>query len=564
MRAKELIIAVALISLTWNISAQEETVPPRFPNGRPEVCFRFATPSPSVLRNISAVISIDKVKGDSVYAYANTREFAGFVRLGIPYTEMPAPSMLHHYKMHGLTKGTQTWDAYPTYHSYLQTMQEFAASYPALCTLDTLGRSVNQRLLLSMKLSGKPAVNGPKPEVMQSSTIHGNEPSGTVFMLELIDYLTRNYQKDSLVTRLLDSLDIYINPLVNPDGLYFSSDSDVYGATRENANSVDLNRNFPDPIDGPHPDGNSYQPETQAMMSFYNTHHILISSMYHEGSEVLNYPWDSQQKRHPDEKWFIAISKVYADSAQYYGPPGYFTSITPSGYVDGWDWYLVYGGLQDYSTYFRGDRDITIEINDTKTPPGDQLPIYWNALYRSFLHYFENAFYGLHGTLRDSASLQQLNAKIELPSIDMDSSWVYSTNGTFYRFRAGDTTDLLVTAPGYDSLRLRNVIISDQKQTRLDILMHKSGTQGVELITAGSTIRFYPNPFDAVIKLEMSSNVSLPVHIVVYDVSGRRCLEQTLQSGFMQVDASGLKPGLYLLSVYKGSIPLASGRMVKL
>ena len=84
-----------------------------------------------------------------------------------------------------------------------------------------------------------------------------------VLSLRLIDYLLNNYSVNDRVTEIVNNVEIWINPLANPDGAYTNNNS-VYGAIRYNANWVDLNRNYPDPEDGPHPDGNPYQIETEA------------------------------------------------------------------------------------------------------------------------------------------------------------------------------------------------------------------------------------------------------------------------------------------------------------
>ena len=84
------------------------------------------------------------------------------------------------------------------------------------------------------------------------------------------------------MNNLVNEIDIWINPLANPDGETRWGNQDVWNATRYNANWVDLNRNYPDPEDGPHPDGNAYQPET--IMFFRTCRH---SKLYN----VSKYAW---------------------------------------------------------------------------------------------------------------------------------------------------------------------------------------------------------------------------------------------------------------------------------
>jgi murein tripeptide amidase MpaA len=87
-------------------------------------------------------------------------------------------------------------------------------------------------------------------------------------MMHLIDYLLEGYGTDPRITEMIDNTEIFINPLANPDGTYHGGNNSVYGAQRYNANNIDLNRNYPDPADGPHPDGNAWQQETVAFMAY--------------------------------------------------------------------------------------------------------------------------------------------------------------------------------------------------------------------------------------------------------------------------------------------------------
>ena len=73
-----------------------------------------------------------------------------------------------------------------------------------------------------------------------------NETLGFILLQRLADYLLTNYGIDSLVTELVDNVEIWLCPLANPDGTYQNDNSTISSARRYNANMVDLNRNFPD------------------------------------------------------------------------------------------------------------------------------------------------------------------------------------------------------------------------------------------------------------------------------------------------------------------------------
>jgi hypothetical protein len=466
-------IIVLLALFSFQSAFSQQTKPGNlFPNGRPEVYFKFYKPVNISISSISRIISIDRRRGDTIYAYANPSEFRRFQQFNITSQIHTAPSLLTKAAMSDNAKGMQTWDTYPTYSAYVSMMQTFATAYPALCHLDTIGTSQNGHLLLFLEISNHPRAIEAKPEFMYSSTMHGDEVTGYVLMLRLIDYLLSNYGTDSLVTRLVNNLHIWINPLANPDGTYAGGDNTVIGATRYLSSGWDPNRNYPDPQYGPHPDGDvKWEKETIAMMNFVQKHQFVMSANFHGGDEVVNYPWDTWVKRHPDDTWMQFISKEYADSVQYYGPASYFQSVELNGYTDGYDWYTINGGRQDYMTYYLHGRETTIELSIAKTPTASYLPTYWTANYRSFLHYMEESTFGLHGIISDSSSGKPVRAAITIPGHDADHSEVYSDSITGYytRLIAAGNYNFLISATGYYSKLVTGVSISNRHTTLKNI-----------------------------------------------------------------------------------------------
>jgi hypothetical protein len=464
---------IVLLSLFSFQSAFSQQIKPGnlFPNGRPEVYFKFFKPASVSIADISRIISIDRRRGDTIYAYANPSEFLRFQQFNITSEILTAPSLLTKAVMSDNAKGMQIWDTYPTYSAYVSMMQTFASTHPSLCHLDTIGTSQKGHLLLFLEISNHPRAIEAKPEFMYSSTMHGDEVTGYVLMLRLIDYLLSNYGSDSLVTRLVNNLHIWINPLANPDGTYYGGDSTVIGATRYLFNGVDPNRNFPDPEYGPHPpDYPVWAKETIAMMNFMEHHRFVMSANFHGGNEVVNYPWDTWYKRHPDDTWMQIISREFADTVHNYGPAGYLTDLN-NGITDGYDWYTINGGRQDYETYFLHGRETTIELSYAKTPDAVSLPIFWNSLYHSFLHYMEESTFGLHGIITDSISGKPIRAIIAIPGHDADHSEVYSDSVTGYytRLIAAGNYNFLISATGYYSKLVSGVSITNRQTTLKNI-----------------------------------------------------------------------------------------------
>ena len=68
------------------------------------------------------------------------------------------------------------------------------------------------------------------PKFFYSSTMHGDEVTGYYFMLRLIDTLVNGVENDVQIQNILSSSIVYINPLSNPDGTYYSGDNNVSGS----------------------------------------------------------------------------------------------------------------------------------------------------------------------------------------------------------------------------------------------------------------------------------------------------------------------------------------------
>ena len=279
------------------------------------------------------------------------------------------------------------WNCYPTYQTYLDMMQQWATDYHALCHVDTIGTSIKGRLILSMYIAVQTDDDLYRPEFFYSSTMHGDEVTGFVMMLRLIDTLLKGYGNNPQYTDLINSTRISINPLSNPDGTYNGGNNTLRGCMRYNSNWVDLNRNYPDPF-GTAP-MNSQQKENTAMINYLSNHNFKLSANLHGGSEVMNYPWDSftsSENPHPDRDWWIEVCKRFIDTSRLYNS-NHFIDVNNQGYIEGGDWYIISNGRQDYVNYYHGCREMTMEISTDKTLSSDQLPEYWRFLQHSLVNY---------------------------------------------------------------------------------------------------------------------------------------------------------------------------------
>ena len=423
------------------------------------------------LAEMSSLISIDKVDGRSVVAYANNKEYEKFLTLGLETTLLTPPSMLENHNMYdGVTRDKYEWNEYPTYEAYESMMIEYAESYSDKCSLIELGTLKSGRKLLIIRIN-----NGDlnKPKVLLTSTIHGDETTGFVLMLRLIDELLTS-EGSPEVDNVMNNVDLFICPNANPDGTYRKGNHTVKGATRSNAFGIDMNRNYPDRVEGEHPDGKDYAFETELFMSLADDYQFTMSANYHGGAEVVNYPWDNCTDTHVDDDWWQMISRQYADLAQCENPD--YMTDRDNGITNGADWYMINGSRQDYMNYYEQCREITIECSNVKCPPSSDLPLYWKYNRNSIYALINQVLFGIHGTVKDAETYQPLKASVKILNHDKEYSMVESQlpYGDFYRPIKAGTYILEISADGYIT-KQEKVVITDNEKVTLDVLLDKYG-----------------------------------------------------------------------------------------
>lgn len=428
-----------------------------------EVYFSFNYEKKSQLDRLSKIISLDhKIEKTTAYAYANKKQFENFLKENIEFKLIN-----NQVSFDNISKNN--WDYYPTYNQYVDMMYAFADSFPNICKVHSLGTLNSGREILIVNISDNVGQKENEPSFLYTSSMHGDELTGYVLMLRFIDDILNKYNVNNRITNLVNEIDIWINPLANPDGAYAGGNSNVWGATRSNANFIDLNRNFPDPQDGPHPDGNPWQEETLIFMGLSDTINFNLSSNLHTGAVVANYPWDTWSQLTADDSWWQHVCNEYADTCQFYGTGNYFTNYN-DGIINGYDWYEVDGGRQDYMNYYKHCREFTLELSNDKTPNPQELPSFWNATHPSFYNYMEQSLYGLRGIITDSVTGLPIKARVEIANHDVDSSHVYSSLpiGNYHRYIYQGNYSFTFSKSGYHSKTI-NASILNNNTTYLNV-----------------------------------------------------------------------------------------------
>lgn len=479
----------------------------------------------ATLQSLSRDFSVDRVDRNADGTF-NTRiclsyrDFDNFLAKNIPYTTVPQTrayvQMAQNYE-----QMTASWNRYPTYSTYTAMMDTFRTRYPQLCEIDTiLSNTPNHHKILCAHISNNLNNNGGKPSVFYISTIHGDEVVGYYMMLRLIDYLLTNYNTNTYVTNLVNNVDIWICPLHNPDGTYYTSNNQINSqnvSIRSNYHGVDLNRSFPWAGQNPTKE-NEDEPEVQAMMQFMQAHDFTLAANLHGGAEVFNYPWDywtSWQHSHADADWWNYVGRQYADTCQHYHST--YMTEEGNGVTEGGDWYVITGSMQDYHNWYLGTRHVTIEVCDSKVLSTNYLPNYWGYAYHSLLNFIGEANHGIHGTVTDSLTGEPLEALVYIANHDLDHSYVETSlpHGDYHRPIKGGQYAVTYSAEGYLPKTIVTTVADGQRITQ-DVQLAKA----VGLEEYESKVTVYPNPARDFVTVEMAVGTEI-ANIVLYDMHGR-------------------------------------------
>lgn len=389
------------------------------------------------------------------------------------------------------------------YHSYAELTSDLASwadAYPEITSLTSIGQSVEGRELWALKISDNPDQEEPEPEIQWIGGHHGNETISVEVPYYMAEYLLTNYGIDPEVTWLVDEREIWIIPMLNPDGHVAGS--------RYNAQGVDLNRNFLCPCgcnanDLP-PDTPFYAPESRALRDFNVGMNPVTSLTFHAGAVYVNYLWDYTYAPTPDEPMIIDMSNVYSSHSGY--------PVT-----NGADWYIVHGSCQDWCYDTRGEIDWTIELSHDKDPPSSRIDMIFEENREAMLFLARRSGRGIRGLVTDAATGDPLAAKIGIPEI---GKGVHTDPdvGDYHRMVEAGAYTLVCSADGYATQTVAGVSASPDTFVVVDFEMEsqQAGTLAVEL-----AIENCPNPFLCSTGIRYSTPAPGPVTIRIYDVTGR-------------------------------------------
>lgn len=266
---------------------------------------------------------------------------------------------------------------YFTYPEMTNLLYELEENHSDIMKLESIGITYEGRDILMVKLSDNVEQNENEPGVLFMAAHHGNEKASFEVLIYFIRHMLNNYSipnkdndgdglinedpidgidndqdglldEDPSEDRVRDAIDntqIFIIPMVNPDGVAANSRKNCapnygpFGFSNEITSfGVNLNRNYDDnwflyyifpthyhfalnTLDesfnyrGPYPFS---EKETIAVRDFVKEHDISISLSFHSYSEVILYPWMHTSKYTQHEDLFISVGENMSRINNYY------------------------------------------------------------------------------------------------------------------------------------------------------------------------------------------------------------------------------------------------------
>jgi PKD repeat protein len=221
-----------------------------------------------------------------------------------------------------------TMGGYLKYNEMLAELDEMAATYPSLITVKAPISNFlthQNRPLYYVRISDNPTVDEGEPKVLYTAIHHAREPMALMETIFYMWYLLENYGTNDEVTYLVNNLQLYFVPCINPDGYVYNETTNPNGGgmwrknRRNNGGGVfgvDLNRNYSygwgttgtsnntnnDTYCGP---SAFSEPETQAMRWLVQNNDFITAFNAHTYAEEILFPIGTTTAEFaPHHNWF--------------------------------------------------------------------------------------------------------------------------------------------------------------------------------------------------------------------------------------------------------------------
>lgn len=411
-------------------------------------------------------LTIDRFHGTRMSLLVIPEELKILQQLGF-HPEITIPSMEEHSRM---LLSRPDFAVYHDYNTTLTLVDSLLAAFPNLISKQIFGYSLLNRQIYAVKISDNVHIDENEPEISFDGCHHGNEIMSAEVLVLFMKDLCIDYGSNPQLTDLVNNREIWIMPFVNPDGRM--------AVTRYNNAGVDINRDWGYMWDAAGGSSAPFsQPESQAARAMINENQFVVSQSNHGGTEGISYPWSYRPNQCPDHNPIDFLAAGYSSTSGYIPTLPYF-----QGYGG---MYPINGSAKDSFYGLMGSVGWTHEVSHAFQPQPYLIPQYYSWNKPAMLYLIDMSSRGIKGIVTDANTGEGIPAII-YPSDTGGEYWpIYADPevGDFHKFLLPGTYDVTITANGYQSTTVQNVVVVDTGATAVDVqLQPQTGTYGYRII----------------------------------------------------------------------------------
>ncbi|XP_031722842.1 probable carboxypeptidase X1 [Anarrhichthys ocellatus] len=443
---------------------------------------------------------------------------------------LPDPNNIYAWQ----TEPTESKDKLDFRHHNYKEMRKLMKSVneacPDITRIYSIGKSYTGLKLYVMEISDNPGKHElGEPEFRYIAGMHGNEVLGRELLLNLMQYMCREYKRgDQRIVRLVKETRIHLLPSMNPDGYEkaFKKGSELAGWAwgRYSYEGFDMNHNFADlnsemwnaievetdpsklinhyfPIPEHYTSEEAFvASETRAVINWMQDVPFVLGASFHGGELVVTYPYDMTRDWAPrehtptaDESFFRWLATVYASTNQVMSNPDRRPChnkdfLRYNNIINGADWHTVPGSMNDFSYLHTNCFEVTVELSCDKFPHVSELPVEWENNRESLLVYMEQVHRGIKGVVRDKDTEAGItDAIIKVDDIDHHIRSV--TDGDYWRLLNPGEYRVTASAEGYYPSSRTCQVMYDHYPTICDFRLTKMPRQRLEdILTKGGKL----------------------------------------------------------------------------
>jgi hypothetical protein len=472
-------------------------------------------------------------------------------------------------------------------------LDSIVSLYPEITVLDTSWTSQFQELKIPvLKISDNPEIEEDEPAIGYDGLIHSREPVSLETCLRLIEILLENYGSDVLITQWINNTEIFIIPMLNPDGwdyvcedwdqnkMWYKNqhDNDTNGYFHPSIDGVNLNRNFDSNWEygNPNPSSPRYrgaypfsEKESMIKYNYATANKYVLSINYHSAPSTYQYTESvgviKTYLNYPNPEY--EIIRDIADSIAQRTPK--LGSSTEHYIIAEYDCDAGYSDC--WMIDKNGTIEFGIETGPELYPTGPEALEIANDNANAGLYLLERVFGpGITGHVSDAITGEPMVAWVKIPDIYdpvIEPKTSDSLYGRFFRILKPGEYTVEVIKEGYETAVFEDVEVYDTL-TYLDVQLEilSSAYSQNEIVKRHFSAKNYPNPFTTSTSLSYELKQPDKVTLMIYDYLGKQVYhtQENQPQGKQQLiwNAESYPEGVYYYKLQIGDA-VANGKMVK-